>query len=152
MAKIPEFPFDPSQIAEFFQNNDLTKYFPQAKMPEVDPAALMATQKKNMDALVEANKAAASGYQDLFKKQLSMFEETMAEARKQAEKMDGSMSADAAQQQGEYVKAVFEKAIANMTMLAEEAQKANANAYETVSTRVEESMKEMQELAAKFTA
>ena len=150
MAKMPEFPFDPSQITEFFQKNDFSQFFPQAKLPDLDPADLMAAQKKNMDALVEANKAAAAGYQDLFKKQLSMFEDAMAEGRKQAEKMDGTLSAEAAQQQGDYVKAVFEKAIANMTMLAEEAQKANVSAFETVSARVEESMKEMQDMASKF--
>ncbi len=152
MAKMPEFPFDPAQIASFFQENDLSKYFPQAKMPEMDPAALMETQKKNMDALVEANKAAASGYQDLFKKQMSVFEETMEEARKQAATLDGTMSPDVAQKQTDYAKAAFEKAIENMTMLAQEAQKANSTAYSAVSERLEESMKEMQDLARKFTA
>lgn len=153
MAKMPEFPFDPAQITAFFQNNDLSKYFPNVTMPDADPKALMEAQKKNMDALVEANKAAAAGYQDLFKKQLSVFEETMTEARKQVENFDASkMTPDAAKEQGEYVKAAFEKAIANMTVLAEEAQKANTTAYKAVSGRVEESMKEIQDLAKKFTA
>lgn len=151
MAKMPEFPFDPSQIADFFKDYDLSKYFPQSSLPDIDPAALMAAQKKNMDALVEANKAAAAGYQDLFKKQMAMFEETLTAAQKQAANLDTTVTPGSAEKQGEYVKAAFEKAVENMTLLAQEAQKANASAFSTVSARIEENMKEMKDLAGKFT-
>ena len=119
------FSFDVEKMTEFFKQNDFTKHLSGLKMPGIDTEALMQAQKKNMDALVEANKAAAAGYQDLFKKQMSIFEETMAEAQKQMKGFDATkLDADKAKAQGALAKAAFEKALANMQALAESAQKA----------------------------
>ena len=82
--------FDVEKMTEFFKQNDFTKQFAGMKMPGFDGEAMMAAQKKNMDALVEANKAAAAGYQDLFKKQVAIFEETMAEAQKHMKSFDAT--------------------------------------------------------------
>ena len=143
--------FDPSQFTELFKSYDMTKFFPTGQSPQLDPNALMEAQKKNMEALVAANQKAAEGYKALFEKQISVFETTMAEARKHAESFDASnMSPDAAQKQTDFAKAAFEKALKNMTALAEEAQKANSEAYKVVSSRVEDSVKELQAMATKF--
>ena len=113
----------------------------------------MAAQQKNMDALVEANKAAAAGYQDLFKKQMAIFEETMAEAQKHLKSFDATkLDAETAKAQAELAKAAFEKALANMQALAESAQKANAEAYEIVSARIKESLAELRDMATKARA
>lgn len=153
MAGYNNFAFDPAQVTEFFKSYDMTKFFPAGNAPQVDPSALMDAQKKNMEALVEANQKAAEGYKALFEKQVKVFEDTMAEARKQAEGFDATkMSPDAAKEQAEYAKVAFEKALKNMTILAEEAQKANSEAFKVVSARIEDSVKELQALAAKFTA
>ncbi|TPE51341.1 phasin family protein [Amaricoccus solimangrovi] len=145
------FAFDPEKISEFFKQNDFTKQFQNFKMPEVDTEAFMTAQKKNMEALVEANKAAAAGYQDLFKKQVSIFEETMAEAQKHLKSFDTTkLDADSAKAQAELAKAAFEKALANMQALAESAQKANASAYEIVSARIQESLVELRDMATKL--
>jgi phasin family protein len=120
------------------------------KLPGVDPEALMSAQAKNMDALVEANKAAAAGYQDLFKKQMQIFEETMAEAKRQVAAFDATkIDADKAKVQAELFKVAFEKALANMKELAESAQRANAEAYEIVAARIRDSMAELRDLASK---
>jgi len=117
--------FDPAQFQELFKSYDMTKFFPNASTPQVDPAELMEAQKKNMDALVAANQKAADGYKALFEKQVKVFETTMTEARKHAESFDATkMTPDAAQNQAEFAKVAFEKALKNMTALAEEAQKA----------------------------
>lgn len=142
--------FDVEKMTNFFKQNDFTKQLAGMKMPGVDPEALMATQQKNMDALVEANKAAAAGYQDLFKMQISIFEETMAEAQKHLKAFDTTkLDAGAAKAQGELAKAAFEKALGNMQALAESAQKANSQAYEIVSARIQESLVELRDMAAK---
>jgi phasin family protein len=142
--------FDAEKMSEFFKQNDFTKHLSAMKVPGLDPEAMMAAQQKNMDALVEANKAAAAGYQDLFKKQMSVFEETMAEAKKYMAGLDATkISPEKAKAQGELAKAAFEKALANMQALAETAQKANAEAYEIVSARIKESMTELRDYANK---
>ena len=151
MAKTPEFPFDPSLIAAFFKDNDLSRFFPQNTMPDMDPMAVMEAQKKNMDALIEANKTAAAGYQDLFKKQLAAFEATVLAAKDHAETMGSGTSQSTVENQGEFVKSALENAMANMTALAHDAQKANVDAYAVVAERVEENVRELQELARKFT-
>jgi phasin family protein len=146
------FTLDVEKMTDFFKNNEFTKQLASMKLPGFDTDAVVAAQKKNMDALVEANKAAAAGYQDLFKKQMSIFEETMAEAQKHMKGFDSTkLDADSARKQGELAKAAFEKALANMQALAESAQKANTDAYEIVSARIKESLGEIRDLAAKMT-
>jgi phasin family protein len=146
------FTFDAEKMTEFFKQNDFTKQFGSMKLPGFDTEAVLAAQQKNMDALVEANKAAAAGYQDLFKKQMSIFEETMAEAQKHMKGFDTTkLDPDAAKAQGEIAKAAFEKALSNMQALAETAQKANTDAYEIVSARIQESLVELRDMASKLT-
>jgi phasin family protein len=61
------------------------------------------------------------------------------------------LDADKAKAQGELAKAAFEKALTNMQALAESAQKANSEAYEIVSARIQASLAELQGMAAKIT-
>lgn len=144
------FSFDPEKMSEFFRSNEFTKALSNIQVPGVDAEGLLAAQKKNMDALVEANKAAASGYQELFKKQLAIFEETTAEAQKALKSFDATkIDPERAKAQGELAKAAFEKALANMQALAEGAQKANSDAYEIVSARIQESLAELRDMATK---
>ena len=143
------FSFDAEKMAEFFKQNDFTKHLANLKMPGMDPEALVKAQQKNMDALIEANKAAAAGYQELFKRQVAIFEETMTEASKQMKAFDAKKIDDLAKAQAELAKAAFEKALANMQALAEGAQKANAEAYEIVSARIKESLSELRDMATK---
>lgn len=147
------FTFDVEKMTQFFKDNEFTKQMSAMKMPGMDTEALMATQQKNMDALIEANKAAAAGYQDLFKKQMAVFEETMAEAQKHMASFDATkLDADKTKAQADLAKTAFEKALANMQALAEGAQKANAEAYEIVSARIQESMAEIRDYAANLTS
>lgn len=144
MANQNFFGFDPDRMAEMFKANDMTKMFEGMKMPGFDPQVVMESQRKNFEALVAANQAAMAGYQDLYRKQVQIFEETMATAQSQM----GSMGDGAdAQKQAEVYKTAFEKALANMTELAETAKKANEEAFAIVSARVKESLAEIQTIA-----
>jgi phasin family protein len=142
------FSFDVEKMTELFKQNDFTKHLAALRVPGVDAEALISAQQKNMDALVEANKAAAAGYQDLFKKQMTIFEETMAEAQKQMKAFEATqIDPEKAKAQGDLARAAFEKALANMQALAEAAQKANAEAYEIVAARIKESLGELRDMA-----
>jgi phasin family protein len=143
------FGFDTEKFAEMFKTPDMGKVFEGFKMPGFDAQAIMDTQKKNMEALVAANQAAVAGYQDFFKKQMAIFEETMQTAQAQLGSMGENMGPDAAAKQAEFLKVAFEKALANMTELAEAAKKANEEAFAIVSARVQESIAELQALAPK---
>lgn len=147
------FAFDPAKFSEMFKTADMTKFFEGAKMPMIDMEALFAAQQKNMEALVEANKAAAAGYQDLFKKQVAMIDETVAAAQAQMSelKMD-ALSAEGAAKQGELMKEAYEKAVANLTDLAETAKKVNEEALEIIQARVQAAIAELKEIGEKATA
>lgn len=144
------FPFDVTKMTEFFTQNDFMKSFQSINMPGMKPEQFMEAQRKNMEALVEANKAAAAGYQDLFQKQVKLFEETMKEAQDKFGKFDASETLNA-EKQAEAMRLAFEKGVANMTELAETAQKANREAYDIVSARVQESISEIQSTVADVT-
>ncbi|NCO15721.1 MAG: TIGR01841 family phasin [Alphaproteobacteria bacterium] len=149
MANKNPFAFDADKIAEMFKTPDLTKMFEGMKLPGFDMTAMMDTQKKNVEALVAANRAAAAGYQDFYKKQMAIFEETMSAAQAQMASMGENLGPDAATKQADLYKVAFEKALANMTELAEAAKKANEEAFAIVSARVKESLAELQALAPK---
>ncbi|GIX13797.1 MAG: hypothetical protein KatS3mg118_1756 [Paracoccaceae bacterium] len=142
------FPFDPAKMAEMFKLPDLGRMMAEMKLPAVPAGQLMEAQKRNMEALMAANRAAAAGYQELFRRQLQIFEETMAEARKAIEAIDATRPAPAdAARQAEIARLAYEKALANMTALAEAAQKANREAYEIVADRIRESIEEIRAMA-----
>jgi phasin family protein len=155
MADKGMFPFDAQQFAEMFKMpdmskmGDMSKWFEGMKLPGFDPASMMDQQKKNMEALMAANQAAASGYQDFFKKQMAIFEETMQAAQEQMAHMGDTMSPDGAAKQADLYKVAFDKALANMTELAEAIKKSNEEVFAIVSARVKESIEELQALAPK---
>lgn len=141
--------FDAEKMAEMFKAPDFKKFFETAKLPMIDLEALSAAQQKNMEALVEANKAAAAGYQEIFKRQVALFEETMGSLQLQVSelKMD-TLSAEGAQRQVELMKAGYEKALSSLNELAETAQKANTDAFEILRARIEASIEELKAMAA----
>ena len=77
--------FDANAMSDLLKHSSFTKHLSTA----LDFELLVSAQKKNLDA-VEANKAAAAGYQDLFKKQIAIFEETMAAAQQQLRNSGGA--------------------------------------------------------------
>ena len=155
MADKNMFQFDAKQFADMFKMPDMTsmgdmsKFFEGMKMPGFDGTALMEHSKKNMEALVAANQAAAAGYQDFMKKQMAIFEETMQAAQNQMSHLGDGMSPDAGAKQAELYKAAMDKALANMTELADAVKKSNEEVFAIVSARVKESIAELQAMAPK---
>ena len=141
--------FDAEKMADMFKTPDFSKFFNMTKFPMIDLEALSAAQQKNMEALVEANKAAAAGYQEVFKRQVALFEETMASLQLQMSEMKmDQLSAEGAQRQVELMKAGYEKALASLNELAETAQKANTEAFEILRARIEASIEELKAMSA----
>ncbi|MEM9428690.1 MAG: phasin family protein [Pseudomonadota bacterium] len=152
MIDFSKFAMTPDAMRDFFEKNDFTRYFSDMSVPGVDSEALMAAQKKNMEALVEANVAAAEGFQQLFRRQVKMLEETMNEAKAQISQMEpGSLKAPDPEAQAEVMRAAFQRALDHMRELAETASKTNAEAYRIVSGRLEDSMKELRDMVEKKT-
>ena len=133
-----------------FDADKLRELFTAAKLPGVDADAMMAAQQKNMDAMIEANKVMTAGYQDLYKRQVALFEAAVTQAKDKLTEAQGEApSADQATQNVEAMKVAFEKAAADLNELSEMAQKANTGAFEIVKTRAEEAVAEFKAVADK---
>ena len=136
-----------------FDADKLKDMFATAKLPVVDTDAMMAAQKKNVDALIEANKVATAGYQDLYKRQVALFEAAMSQAKGMMTDVKAQpMSADQATASVDAIKTAFEKTAADLNELAEMAQKANTGAFEVVKARAEEAVAEFKAAAEKMVA
>ncbi|HUS56306.1 MAG TPA: phasin family protein [Thermohalobaculum sp.] len=136
-----------------FDADKIKDMFTTAKMPVVDTDAMMAAQKKNVDALIEANKVVTAGYQDLYKRQVALFEAAVSQAKDMMTDVKAQpMNADQATQSIDVIKSAFEKTAADLNELAEMAQKANTSAFEVVKARAEEAVTEFKTAAEKMVA
>ena len=136
-----------------FDADKLTELFSAAKLPGVDSDAVLAAQQKNVDALIEANQVVIAGYQDLYKRQVALFEAAVAETKDKLAQVQGQpLTADQATQSVDALKAAFEKAATDVKELAELAQKANTGAFEIVKVRAEEAVAEFKAAAEKTAA
>lgn len=139
------FAFTPERMKDFFG--------PQAMQNFLNPArfdSVMAVQQKNVDALIEANRVAIAGYQELNQRLVSLFEESLAKAKDRANELQGQqINADTATQNVEIMRTAFEKAVADVQELGEMAQKANMGAFDVIKARVEEAMEEFRTAAEK---
>ena len=74
--------FDPSKLMSEFQN-----MLKQYKLPGVDIEALVSSQKKNVEAVLAANRIAVEGMQAIAKRQAEVFQEAMREAQQAVSSM-----------------------------------------------------------------
>ena len=151
------FAFDIEKMGEMFKMPGMDKMFGELpgfdKMPSFDFAAMQEAQRKNVAALIEANKTAVAGYQALYKRQAEIFEAAMAEAKDKMSELQGQpMTTEAATANMETMKAAFEKALTNMKEMAEMAQSANTDAFEIIKARTEEAFAEIKEATDKLAA
>ena len=133
-----------------FDVNAMTEAF---KMPAFDFAAMQQTHEKNVNALIEANKAAMAGYKSIYTKQTALFQAALSEMKDRMADFQGQpMTADSAAKNMETAKAAFEKALADVKEITELAQSANSDAFEILKTRAEEVMAEIQDATKKLAA
>src|SRR6476660_9473051 len=112
---------------------DFTQLLQPFKLPGVDFAALVDRERKNIQALAEANRVAFEGWQRLGRRQAEIFQETMKKVVADGGQVDPMKRADLA-------KEGFEKALANMRELAEMGSKSQREAFEVVRKRIEENV------------
>ena len=134
---------DPKNAASPF-DFDFTKMMADLKMPGVD--ALVDGQRRNLEAMTAANKAAMDGVQAVMQRQAEILRESLTEAAKAAQDNAAAPAnpQEAVTKQAELVRAAFEKNVANMKELAELMAKANTEAYEVLNKRFQEVMDDMQ--------
>ena len=121
---------------------DFAKLLEHYKLPSVDFKALLEREKKNIEALTEANKIAYEGWAALVHRQSEILQETMAQTIAMARKRVATERADLANEG-------FKKALENMRELAQMAAKSQKEAFETVRKRIDEAIEEMRDRGKK---
>jgi phasin family protein len=113
---------------------DFTKLLQPFKIPGVDFSSIVDRERKNIEALAEANRIAFEGWQNLVRRQSEILQDSMKRA------VDDAKSQTALQKGAELARSAFETALANMRELAEMATKSQRDAFEVIRKRVEENM------------
>ena len=122
---------------------DFAKLMSQFRLPGVDFTAFVDRERKNIEALVKANRIAFEGWQRLVRRQAEMLQETM-----QKVVADASQE-DAKKKRADLAKEGFEKALANMRELAEITTQSQKEAFDVVRRRIEENVEGIRNLGRK---
>lgn len=151
-AQFP-FVFDAEKMKDLFKMPEFDKMFETAKMPGMNMDVFVSAHQKNVAALVEANKAMMAGYQELYKRQVSLVEESLAKAKDQLLDMQSQpMSTDQATKNVEMLQGQFEKIAADVRELTEMAQQANSEAFNIIKARFDEALAEFKSSVEKAQA
>ena len=67
--------FDPNDVQKFFDPNKMFESVAPAKTNAFDMSGVFDMNRKNFEAMVDANKAAAAAYKDLLEKQMELLPE-----------------------------------------------------------------------------
>lgn len=115
---------------------DMSKYLGDFKVPGVDVETLVASQRKNIEALTQANKLAFEGIQALFKRQVEIARASIEESASAARHLvEAGTPQEKAVRQTELTKEAFEQALANARELSEIVAKSNAEAFDALNKR-----------------
>jgi phasin family protein len=127
-----------------FMEMDVTKMMGDFKMPTMDVEKLMTVQRKNVEALTNANQLAIEGMQAIARRQAEIMRQ-MIEETSQALKlmMEQGSPEERMAKQADLMKAGFEKTLANLRELGEMVAKSNREAFDVINVRVTQSLEEL---------
>lgn len=126
---------------------NLTKMFEQFKVPGLDMGSMIEARRKDMDALIEANKSAYESMQAVARKQTEILTHAMESLQTYAKEWSAaSGGAPDPARQTELAQEIYQKALADMTVLAEIVRKAQSDAMAGIMKRSAESVEEMKKL------
>lgn len=139
-----------SKQAEQLFDFDISKYMSDFKLPGLDVETLVGSQRKNIEALTQANKLAYEGLQAVLKRQVEILRQTMDEVAVVSKDIaEPGTPQDKAAKQAELAKEAFERSLSNMRELAEMIAKANNEAFELLNKRFTQNLDEMRDVFVK---
>ena len=129
---------------------DVSKYLGDFKVPGVDVETLVASQRKNIEALTQANKLAFEGFQALFKRQVEIARQSIEESATVARQLvEAGTPQEKAVRQTELTKDAFEQALANSRELSEIVAKSNGEAFDLLNKRFFQVLDELKDNISK---
>ncbi len=132
---------------------DITRPFGDFQLPGVNVEAIAASQRKNLEALTQANQLVLEGFRAVAQRQAAIVQQAWQDASAvlQAWTQPGAPQ-DRLASNAVVAKQTFEKGVAHARELGELAAKANAEAFGVISKRVTESLDEIRDFTHKNVA
>jgi phasin family protein len=124
-------------------SGDLGKLVEKFQMPGFDIAALIEWQRKDMEALIEANRQAYAGVTALVERRNEILQETLAQWQAAIKDATG---ADGLAKQAEAAKLGVEKALANFSELSQMEAQSRNNVWKVVQDRLQDNLGNLQKL------
>jgi phasin family protein len=147
MMAPPKMPNATGPMSDF----NFSKLFSEMKVPAMpDMEAVLATHKRNIDALSEANRLALEGAQAVARRHFEILQATMAEMSDSLKSLSVTEApASRAAKQADLLKHAYENAVSNTRELGDLIQKSNAEAMQKLNSRFSEAMSEIKTLFKK---
>ncbi len=139
--------------ARSFFDFDVTKMFADFRMKPFDVEAVWAAQKRNLEALSQANQLAVEGVHAVVKRQIEMTQQTFDDLSTLMREMtQPSSTEDRIAKQTEYTKKAIDKGLSHGREIAMMATKTGTEATEVLQKRTTESIDELKAFACKTAA
>ena len=132
-----------SDAGGFLGFEDLEKLIEKFQLPSVDIDALIDWQRRDMEALTEANRQASEGLKALVERRNEILRETLSEWQAAIKE---TTSAEAISKRADAAKQGIEKAVANFRELSEMEAQARNDAWKVVQDCMQENMANLQKL------
>ncbi len=130
-----------------FIGGDLKTMLSSYQIPGLDIEGLLATQRRNLEAITEANKTAAEGIRSVFTRQAEILKSLMEEANTAIQELGQSGAPeDQIAKQVDLTKNKLEAAVSNIRELSELTAKSQSEAFDILNTRFAESLEEVKSL------
>ena len=126
---------------------DVRAMVEQFKLPGVDMSAIVEARRKDIEALVQANKAAYESMQALAKRQTEILTQAMQgmqEAIKGAGTGRGGVEDPA--KQAELARNAYQKTLGDMTELADMARKSQSDVMAIITQRATQNMQDIKKM------
>lgn len=138
-----------------FAEFDIEKMMKEMKFPAIpnmDFSELASSQRKNMDAITQANKVAMEGMQAVARRQAEIMREAMEEVSKASQVMTTSSAnpQEMSAKQAELARHSMERSMERLRELAEMVAKSNSEAFEVLQRRMSEALEEFKEMMGKI--
>jgi phasin family protein len=122
---------------------DLGKMVEKFKLPGIDVNAIVESQRKDMEALAEANRQAYEGIKALAQRRNEILQEALVQWQ---DAMKDATGKDAMSKRTEMAKKGVQQAIANFRELAEMEAQSRSKAWKVLQDRFQENVANLQKL------
>lgn len=129
-----------------FLDPKMTEWFTTLKVPGFNPQAFLDAQRKNFEALAEAQRLAIQGADSIIKRQADLFKQTVDDAVDGLSKLMAAQSPEEKlKQQSDLALKGFKQAINNLKEISESTKQANQETLLVLQKRFQESLEEIKD-------